>query len=239
LSSLSPLQQADNEHISHLAILSLLLIFKDILPAYRIRLPTQQEMAIKVSKDTKQMWDYERALLQHYQQYLQLLEATWKQKTSNSNKAEKKKHGHAEQQQQQESAAAAPSKCAVTSILSLADLLKSAFHFNFRSNLLTAVVQSMNHANETVRIACCGAISHVFVHDAQGEVALEATRRVTKMIQKRNYKVRPVVLQTLAKLPLRVHVDEAQAAKLTAKANAKKRKKNKELAAIESESIAS
>ena len=59
--------------------MSLLALFQDVLPSYRIRLPTAAEMAVRVTKETKQLWDYERAVLSHYQLYLKLLEHTWNQ----------------------------------------------------------------------------------------------------------------------------------------------------------------
>ena len=64
-------------HAARLALLSLLAIFQDILPSDRIRLPTESEMNVRVSKEVKQTWDYERKLLQAYQRYLQILEKTW------------------------------------------------------------------------------------------------------------------------------------------------------------------
>jgi nucleolar complex protein 3 len=199
--------------VARLAILSLLAIFRDILPSYRIRLPSVKEMAVKVSRDTKKLWDYERALLAHYQEYLQVLERCWN--------AEKER--------------SSPSAVAVTAVLCLCELAKSAFHFNFRSNLLSAVVRPMNHSVEHVSEACCQAIRHVFSSDAQGEVALEAARQVAKMIRDKQFKVHPRVLRTFVSLPLRVHVDEAQAAKIAAAANSKKRKRDKETADIEAE----
>lgn len=194
-----------------LALLSLLAIFKDILPSYRIRLPSTKEMAVKVSKDTKKLWDYEQAMLAHYQDYLKLLEKTWDQHKQN------------------------PDSLAITAILCLCELLKSAYHFNFRSNLLTAVIRPMNHPLPQISQACCTAVGDVLAGDAQGQVALEATRQVAKMIRDRHFKVQPKVLQVFTRLPLRVHVDEAQAAKLATQANAKKRKRDKETAEIESE----
>jgi nucleolar complex protein 3 len=79
------------------------------------------------------------------------------------------------------------------------------------------------------------AIEHVFQKDAQGEVAMEAARLAAKLIKDYHGVLRPAVLRTFVKLPLRVHVDEAQAAKLAAAANKKRRKKDKELAEIESD----
>jgi nucleolar complex protein 3 len=199
--------------VARLAILSLLAIFQDILPSYRIRLPSVKEMAVKVSRATKKLWDYERALLGHYQEYLQILERCWN--------AEKER--------------SSPSAVAVTAVLCLCELAKSAFHFNFRSNLLSAVVRPMNHSVEQVSEACCQAIRHVFSADSQGEVALEAVRQVAKMIRDKHFKVQPRVLRTFLSLPLRVHVDEAQAAKIAAAVNSRKRKRDRETAAIEAE----
>lgn len=202
------------KYTAQLAIMSLLAIFKDILPAYRIRLPTATEMAVRVSKETKKLWDHERSLLQHYQSYLKLLERTW-----DNGKA-----------------LTTPPSVAVAAAMSLAELLKTAFHFNFRSNLLNAVVRQMNNGkSDAVSTACCQSIEFVFANDSQGEVALEATRQVAKLVKDRGLNVSPDVLRTFISLPLRVHVDEAEAAKLVSQANAKKRKRDKEMAEIESE----
>lgn len=198
-------------YTSQLAIMSLLAIFKDILPAYRIRLPTAKEMAVRVSKETKKMWDSERNMLNFYQRYLKLLEGIWKDSKND------------------------PGQYEITAMLSMAELLKTAFHFNFRSNLITAVVRQMNSRLESVRMACCGAIEHVFANDIQGDVSLEASRQVAKMIKDRGLHSDPAVLKTFLSLPLRVHADEAEAAKLAQKVNAKKRKRDKETANIESE----
>lgn len=48
-------------------MLSLAAVFKDILPGYRVRLPTEKELAMPVSKEVKKMRDYESALLRSYQ----------------------------------------------------------------------------------------------------------------------------------------------------------------------------
>ena len=230
----SPSPSHDTDYISQLAIMSLLVIYKDILPSYRIRLPTTAEMAIKVSKDIQQLWDYERRLLNHYQQYLITLQNIWdaynKQKDSSTSNTSR-------------------NTLAATCILSMAELLKSAFHFNFRSNLLTAVIRQMNYRHHTnidgamvmtntitIRTACCDAIKFVFQNDHQGDVTLEATRQISKYMKDREYKQISVqMLQTMYYIPLRVHVDEAVAAKIATQVNKKKRKRNSEIAAIESE----
>eukprot|EP00547_Thalassionema_nitzschioides_P015044 CAMPEP_0194238504 /NCGR_PEP_ID=MMETSP0158-20130606/5237_1 /TAXON_ID=33649 /ORGANISM="Thalassionema nitzschioides, Strain L26-B" /LENGTH=584 /DNA_ID=CAMNT_0038972775 /DNA_START=24 /DNA_END=1775 /DNA_ORIENTATION=- len=199
-----------NEFTARLSIMSLVAIFQDIIPTFRIRPPTAEEMSVRVTKETKKVWDYERSLLQTYQQYLKLLERTWDLCNTNP--------------------------LGVTAILALCELLKAAPHFNFRSNILSVVVRQMNFGqSEEVSEACCSSIEHLFRNDAQGDVALEAARLVCKLIRDRKFLIKPRVLQTFVSLPLRVHVDEAQAAKLASQANAKKRKRNKEEAEIEAE----
>jgi nucleolar complex protein 3 len=213
----TPAKNGNDEYIARLSIMSLLAIFQDILPTYRIRLPTAAELAVKVSKETKKNWDYERGLLHHYQLYLKLLEKTWERGSSNNSSGQQSPLG-------------------VAAILSLCELLKAASHFNFRGNILAVVVRHMNNRKcPEVGDACCAAISHVFSQDAQGDAALEAARLVAKMIRDRKFCVRAAVLRTFLSLPLRVHVDEAEAAKLAAAVNAKKRKRNREEAEIEGE----
>ncbi|PQP93619.1 hypothetical protein Pyn_19809 [Prunus yedoensis var. nudiflora] len=57
----------DNNHaIVKLGLLSLLAVFKDLIPGYRIRLPTEKELEMKVSKDVKKMRLYESTLLSVY-----------------------------------------------------------------------------------------------------------------------------------------------------------------------------
>jgi nucleolar complex protein 3 len=208
-------KNGNDEYIATLAIMSLLAIFKDILPSYRIRQQTDIERENKMSKETKALWDYERALLTHYQQYLQVLEKAWERGQPQGGQ---------------------PSRLAMTSMIALCELLKSAYHFNFRSNILTIVVRQMNNRNsDPVSAACCKAVGFVFEKDLQGEVSMETARLVAKLVKEYRGALRPGVVRAFIHLPLRVHTDEAQAAKLAEQANAKKRKKDKELAEIEAD----
>ena len=52
---------------ARLASLSLLAVFRDVLPGYRIRLPTEKEQEMAVSKEIKRLRDYESTLLRCYQ----------------------------------------------------------------------------------------------------------------------------------------------------------------------------
>jgi nucleolar complex protein 3 len=47
------------------------MVFADILPDYRIRLPTEKEKEMKVSKEVAQQRAFEAAMLGGYQRFLQ------------------------------------------------------------------------------------------------------------------------------------------------------------------------
>lgn len=215
-------------HAARLALLSLLAIFQDILPSYRIRLPTEAEMNVRVSKDVKATWDYERKLLQAYQRYLQLLERTWEDgKFGRMWSTDGKKGSNNE-------GGGPPTTLAATAILSLSTLLKTCYNFNFRTNLLQIVVRQANHrSSEEVRSACCDALSTVFARDVKGDASLEAVRFMAKMIKQKSAiskngrsSVRPELLNTWLSLPLRVHEDEAAAARLVSAAKSKSAKRS-------------
>ncbi len=225
----TPSKNDYDETTTRLAMLSLLAIFQDIIPTYRIRLPTAEELAVRVARETKKLWDYERGLLASYQQYLKLLEYLWSSGSNVKNK-------NVKQQEQIVSA------ISVTALLCLCEMLKSAYHFNFRSNILNIVVKQTNYRNcDEVSSACCNAVTYIYENDKQGEVSLEATRMLSKMIKDKFEKglgratIKPEIIKTFLSLPLRVHVDEAQAAKLAAEAKSKKRKKDKEQNEIDME----
>lgn len=204
-----------DEQTARLAMISLLAIFQDILPSYRIRLPTVEEMSVKVTKETKKLWQYERALLTHYQWYLKILERTWDQENSACGVNKRK----------------SPSPLGITAMISLCELLKTSPHFNFRSNILSIVArQANNRSCDQVATSCFNSITHIFSNDSKGEISLEATKILTKMIYNRKFQVRPEVIRTFLYLPLRVHQDEAEAAKIAQKVQTKKRKRNAELA---------
>jgi len=57
----------DDKAVQQLVLLSLLAVFRDIIPSYRIRLPTEAELSQKVSKEVKRVREYERAMLASYQ----------------------------------------------------------------------------------------------------------------------------------------------------------------------------
>ncbi|VDD76294.1 unnamed protein product [Mesocestoides corti] len=67
--------------LRHLLVASLCVVFKDILPTYKIRLPTEQELKQKVKKETKRLWRFEEILLKNFEKYVLLLQTILQVKT--------------------------------------------------------------------------------------------------------------------------------------------------------------
>ncbi|TPX66830.1 hypothetical protein SpCBS45565_g04211 [Spizellomyces sp. 'palustris'] len=173
--------------IKKLALLTQLAVYKDIIPGYRIRQLTEEEQTMKVSKDVKRLRQYEETLIANYQAYLQILENTVQAslKSSDSDKS-----------------------LLVIAIQCMADLLTSVTHFNFRLNLLTAVVARMTLKNPPeVAVVCCNALCTLFDNDESGEVSLEAVKLIAKAIKAKHFIVQEEVLKTF--LHLRLNQDLA------------------------------
>lgn len=67
LRALLALTADDDLQVRRLAQLSLLAVLRDIMPGYRIRLPSEKELSMPVSKDVRKVRDYESTLLRLYQ----------------------------------------------------------------------------------------------------------------------------------------------------------------------------
>ncbi|KAJ1970488.1 hypothetical protein H4R35_005836 [Dimargaris xerosporica] len=192
-----------------LALLTELAIFQDVIPGYPIRALTEQEKTARVSKEVRQLRQYEECLVTSYQKYLQFLDRLVKQRAALSDKS-----GN------QISLAQVALQC-------MCQLLKAAPHFNFRVNLLTAVIGQMcSKKSPAMAKMCCQAIVELFQNDVSGRYSLDAMTIMSKAIKARKYQVAPEVIQSFLYLRLRdelnpqiIHGSDA-----SAKAGGKKRR---------------
>lgn len=164
----------DKDHnIIVLGLFSLLAVFKDIIPGYRIRLPTEKELEMVVSKVVKQTRVYETTLLRSYKAYLLRLVAL-----------EKKPIFHR-----------AAVRC-------MCDLLITVPHFNFRDSLLVTVVKNLNSSDDVVRKYCREAIKSTFVNEGKhgGEATLEAVRLIAAQVKQHNCELHPDCLDVFLSL---------------------------------------
>ena len=164
--------------VPRLALLSLLAVFRDIVPGYRIRLPTEEELKVKVSKEVQKVRDFEASLLRSYQSYLKLLLAAMGDK----------------------GAQRPPIQDARIALKCMSQLLATLPHFNYTSDLLQAVVPKMAARDEEMRTMACVAIKDLLRTDVDGGVALEAVQLIADLVKTRKCDCHPDVVRALAVL---------------------------------------
>ncbi|KAJ3355567.1 Nucleolar complex protein 3 [Entophlyctis luteolus] len=168
--------------VQKLGLLSQLAVFRDIVPGYRIRPLTEAEKSVKVTKEVKKLRNFEEGLLGHYQSYLQQLEVCLRRNCNPSG----------------------DSSVAVVAMQCMSELLTTLTHFNFRVNLLSAIVSKMGVKSPAeVGAIACNAICKLFDEDVSGEPCLEAVKLISRMIKNKDYKVSESVLKTFLHLRLK------------------------------------
>ncbi|XP_054687323.1 nucleolar complex protein 3 homolog isoform X2 [Grus americana] len=182
--------------VRKLVMVSLMEIFKDIVPSYKIRPLTEAEKATKVKKETQKLREFEEGLVSQYKFYLENLEQTikdWKQrKLKKSNVISLKAY---------KGLAEIAVKC-------LCELLVALPHFNFHNNIIVLIVPLMNDASKTISELCCEAVKKLFKQDKLGYASLGVVKVISGLVKGRNYDVRPEVLKVF--LHLRIKEVELQ-----------------------------
>lgn len=177
--------------VRKLVMVSLMEIFKDITPSYRIRPLTPEEKATKVKKETQQLREFEEGLVSQFKFYLEDLEQTvkdWKQ--------QKKKRSQAVGFQSYRGLAEVAVRC-------LCELLLALPHFNFHNNIIVILVPLMNDHDKKVSGMCCDAFRKLFQQDKVGGASLATVRVISGLVKSLNYNVRPEVLKTLMSLRIK------------------------------------
>lgn len=171
--------------VRKLVMVSLMEVFKDIVPSYRIRPLTETEKASKVKKETQQLREFEEGLVSQYKFYLENLEQTvkdWKQK--------KRKRSEAVSLQSYRGLAEVAIRC-------ICELLVALPHFNFHNNIIVTVVPLMNDPVKRVSDMCCEAVKKLLKQDKQGHASLGTVKVISGLVKSRNYDVRPELLKVL------------------------------------------
>jgi len=196
------------------ATASMSAIFIDIIPGYKIRKRTEKEKTVKLSKEVKQLTDYEDALLNHYQLYLQSIEKMIDHR-HNPGKAKLL-------------SADSEKSIGEIAIRSLCELYTCTTHFNFHLNVSVLLVKvAYFDADQELRKLCCDAIKTVFRSDKLGSATLETVRAISKITKEKSIrKIKPELLDTLLNLRIN-HVDFSMAPHAKTKMEKKKDKEEK------------
>ncbi|KAL5021006.1 hypothetical protein ScPMuIL_000161 [Solemya velum] len=212
----SMLKETDSEifiTIRKLAMVSLMEIFKDIVPGYRIRIMTDSEKQQKFKKETQALQDFEESLLANYKFYLEYLETSAKGRS----KSKIKQNGRVTEKEIPTDAAKRLSELAVKC---LCEMLITHSHFNYRNNIITVLVPLMTNRIPQISDTACEAMKKLFREDKSGEVSLEVVKCIGRFIKSKNYEVNPKVLNTF----LSLRIKEIDMATPTEKKNAQKKR---------------
>ncbi|KAF5189934.1 Nucleolar complex protein 3-like protein [Thalictrum thalictroides] len=190
----------EDESIVKLGLQSMLVVFKDIIPGYRIRLPTEKELEMNVSKAVKKMRFYETTLLSSYKVYLQKLVALEKKSSFQD-----------------------------VIVRCMCDLLEAVPHFNFRGNLLAAVVNNISSTNDVIRKHCRSAIKSLFTDEGKhgGEATVEAVHLIADHVKIHDCQLPPDSIEVFLSLSFDDDLGKPQAPEIeeTVKNKGKKAKK--------------
>eukprot|EP00794_Sanderia_malayensis_P005157 gene5157-5807_t len=178
--------------IQKLALISLCEIFKDIVPGYRIRPLSEQEQTVRVSKDVRKLRDFEEGIIVNYKKYLDILEelvASFAKKKAKSNIGN------------DEVSSKVKVNCglATTAAKCMSELLLNLSHFNYRTNLIVAIVSRMHLDGEKKEIGhlFTETIKKLFKSDEIGDVSIEALKVISRIMKSKITHITPQVLETL------------------------------------------
>nr|CAD7588236.1 unnamed protein product [Timema genevievae] len=164
--------------VRKLAAVSLLEVFKDILPSYHIKEIAQP--GVKFKKTTLELQGFERQLLRHYKSYLQKMEKLAS--------IFQKKRGHNNDLPQQ------IEKLGELAVNCLCDLLVVHPYFNFSKNLAQMLVPFLNCRLPSIRQTCAKCFKTVFREDKRGQITLDIVRRINHLVKSRSHSVHCEVL---------------------------------------------
>ncbi|XP_074089440.1 nucleolar complex protein 3 homolog [Macrotis lagotis] len=177
--------------VRKLVMVSLMELFKDITPSYKIRPLTEAEKTSKVRKETQKLREFEEGLVSQYKFYLENLEQIikdWKQrKLKKSNVVSLKAYkGLAE-----------------VAVKSLCELLVALPHFNFHNNIIVLIVPLMNDKSKLISEMCCEAVQKLFKQDKLGHASLGVIKVISGFVKSQNYVVRPELLKSFLYLRIK------------------------------------
>jgi hypothetical protein len=202
---------SNDVQIFEMAMLSALLVFKDICPGYRIRPQAESDTGVTLKKETRALRDFELALLAAYKKYLVILDEKVQLGLGNARK--------------DTSDWGVVQKLGLSALRCMCELVRSLSHFNFKSLLLATLVTRGAQPCPEVSALCCETITHVLVGDSQGETSYEIVRLIAKVLVTNKFSVPHLIVRCLEKVKMAVHADDSKNVHRRAKRERRKRKK--------------
>ncbi|KAL6851006.1 hypothetical protein ACO1O0_008132 [Amphichorda felina] len=162
--------------VKMLTLMTQMTVYKDVIPGYRIRPIPESAQKEKLSKEVRQLRQYEQSLVAGYQGYVKELAKCARSSFQNLTSV--------------------AITCACT-------LVTSVPHFNFRGDLLKILVGKLSKRNiDDDGKKCLEALETLFRDDDEGRPSLEAVSLLSKMMKARGYQVHESVVNLFLALRL-------------------------------------
>ena len=179
LSTLGDIAESENLNVKKLALGTQLAVYKDIIPGYRIRPLSKDDTQSKLSKDVRNLRNFEQSLLSGYKSYVQSLDRLSKTDSQ------------------------ADTALVFVAISCTCTLLTSVPHFNQRNDLVAIIVRKLSSRSvDADSVKCREALEQLYQEDEEGHSSLEAVSQLTKMMKSKNYNVHEGLLNTFLHLRL-------------------------------------
>lgn len=161
--------------IQRLALLSAVAVLRDLIPAYRIRPPTEKELKVQVSQEVEKLRAYEQKLLSAYEGCVALL-CRWVGWNLEAHRA-----------------AAVRGLCA---------LVDKAYDFNGREQLVGTIVSVANSSDATLRRDACAALARLYDVDKYGEATLFAVKQTAALLKSSSFAIEPELIASWLSIEL-------------------------------------
>ena len=182
--------------VQRLALLSAAAVMRDLIPAYRIRPPTEKELKMQVSKEVEALRTFESKFLTLYEQGVNALR-NWLASHREAHRA--------------------------AGVRGLCALLDKGYDFNHRETIIAALVPVANAPDADARGDACAALLRLYEHDTQGDATLLAVKEASNLLKHSSFNVQPELIGTWLHIPLDAAAASSSAEPSSRRA--KKRKK--------------
>lgn len=173
--------------------MSVLHVFSDVLPGYKIRTGEEKDTKVKLKKETKRLLSYEQNLLRYYKKYIDYLEKLIQDVKVKNNRFSKIS----------ETKRKAMREVGIIAVKCLCELLSTRFSFNYFKNIASIVVTLVNERDEEVSNLCCQSFERLFKSDKLGEASFDLVRLIVNFIKEKQFSVPASLLRSFLSLKLK------------------------------------
>ncbi|KAB0794961.1 hypothetical protein PPYR_01175 [Photinus pyralis] len=192
----------DSLIIKKMVIMSLVEVFKDLLPSYRFK--EDLDKSVKLKKETLKLNKFESTILQSYKKFLRflaifssvLIKQQGRTATSNNVKL----------------------RLGEISVNALSELLQAHPYFNYSENIAQVVIPFLNHSNSAIREKVKLMCKTIFSDDLKSEITLKIVRLINHYLKKFDFVIHTEMLDVLLFLKIKeVNMDNERIQKLKQK----------------------